>query len=300
MQDKNEIIEYVVDDLLEDLRDCEDGTVTNVSKLYKALEYDDIELNEPDISAVISKLLTEAEKNNIYLEDPVNGKRIEGVSYNADFIVHNKEGQIRCPKCGSNNTAWFIHGYPIYNNRIKDKIDRNKVALGGCMISSVKVEGEYVWYEPERHCNDCKSDFGFPPIMVDRETNTGEYYRDIVTAVEIEMNCEINPLMKKHIEITNKDDGAIITVYDHSEVYPVHKEEINIDDKTWEEISDSLFSSIKIQEWNEDYTDLDWLDGESWRVEISLTNNRKLCFNGRNAYPPKWNEFKDIFKEYLN
>lgn len=299
MQDKNEIIEYVTYDLLRDLRDCEDGTVTNVLKLYNALEYDSTELDESELFEVMPELIREAEKNHIYLEDPVEEKRVEELSYDADFIVRNKEGQIRCPKCGSNNTAWYIHGYPIYNNRIKDKIDRNKVALGGCVITSVKVAGKDVWYEPERRCNDCINDFGFPPVMVDRKTNTGEYYRDIFTGIEIEIKCEINPFLKKHIKITKKDDGAILTVYDHSEVYPVHTKEADIDDKTWEKISDSLFVNIKIQEWNEDYTNLDWLDGESWKVEISLTKNRKLYFCGTNGYPPNWNEFKDIFKEYL-
>ena len=60
---------------------------------------------------VQTALFREAKANHITLDMSKHEGLEEGLLYNLDFIVHNKKAQIKCPHCGSMNTARYIYGY---------------------------------------------------------------------------------------------------------------------------------------------------------------------------------------------
>ena len=62
----------------------------------------------------------------------------------------NKKDQIKCPQCGSKNTAEIIYGYPVPDEAFHKKLDEGKIALGGCCIRMVSVDGEQIMAERSR------------------------------------------------------------------------------------------------------------------------------------------------------
>ena len=103
--DIREIAEYLV----EDLRECEDGTVTTTGRLARASGYDDMETF--DLFDLHDALFKAARANHITLDMSEHKDKVEGLPFNLTFVVRNKKAQIKCPRCGSQNTARYIYGY---------------------------------------------------------------------------------------------------------------------------------------------------------------------------------------------
>ena len=66
-----------------------------------------------------------------------------------------------CPKCNSKNTCRIMYGMPAYTDKLEQDLAAGKISLGGCIVSV---------NDPNRHCNDCKTDF---------DTNAPNIYLDI-------------------------------------------------------------------------------------------------------------------------
>lgn len=66
--------------------------------------------------------------------------------------MNNRANVPQCPKCGSSNVAWILYGEPCLTKELKADLDAGRVCLGGCCIF-----GD----DPEWHCNDCETEFGF-------------------------------------------------------------------------------------------------------------------------------------------
>ena len=56
-----------------------------------------------------------------------------------------------CPKCGSEDIAHILYGYPAFE-KIEEDLYAGKIALGGCCFEAD--------VSPKYHCNDCENDFG--------------------------------------------------------------------------------------------------------------------------------------------
>ena len=65
----------------------------------------------------------------------------------------------KCPFCGSMNTALYIYGYPLFDEKMQKKLDEGKWILGGCFIDLKEVDGQMINTRPARKCNDCGKDF---------------------------------------------------------------------------------------------------------------------------------------------
>ncbi|HAE15778.1 MAG TPA: hypothetical protein DCG51_04435 [Erysipelotrichaceae bacterium] len=166
--------------LIEDLRECEDGTVTSTYELAKKSGYEDLDFFELD-----NALRRSAKENKIILDMSEHDGQAEGLPYNLTFTVHNQKAQIKCPRCGSTNTARYIYGYPLNNAEMQKKLDEGKWALGGCCIYSAEVNGQIIDIMPSRYCNDCHKDFGASPVLLTPKKDLAEDYRDIVKAIEL-------------------------------------------------------------------------------------------------------------------
>ena len=158
--DLRHIAEYMIDDL----RECEDGTKTTTAELVTNQGYDDMGID--DLQVLHKELFRTAKANKITLDMSEYVGEEEGLPFSHEFVVRNKRAQIKCPYCGSKDTARYIYGYPAFTEKMQKNLDNGKWALGGCCISIVKMNGKTIEVEPSRRCNECKKDFGTEPILI--------------------------------------------------------------------------------------------------------------------------------------
>lgn len=206
--------------------------------------------------------------------------------------------RIKCPFCGSKNTARIQYGYPLFSEELQQQLDEGSVKLGGCVINSVVVNGEHIQTDPGRYCNDCKKSFAKPPLIISKYRSIAEDYRDIVESVRFRVG---GFLVGTHeVKISKNESGALVEV----DAFPVFdpeeikERERRITEKEWNKILDSLYGRLFLHEWRKKYDDPDILDGTQWELEIKLTKGRKRSYYGSNMYPPYWENLKRIFKPY--
>ena len=54
----------------------------------------------------------------------------------------------KCPKCGSENIASIVFGFP--SPEMIEELNSDKIVLGGCCVTED---------DPEWHCKDCEHDW---------------------------------------------------------------------------------------------------------------------------------------------
>ena len=292
----SEEIRHIAEDMVEGLRECEDGYITTSGRLAKDYGYGEEELGFVGMFDLHETLLRVAKANHITLDMSSHEGKVEGLPFNLDFVVHNKKAQIKCPHCGSKNTGRWFYGYPAMDDEFQRKLDSGKIKLGGCCITTVDASGQAVQSMPVRFCNDCKKDFGSPAIFLDRTTKE---YEDYIESVE-KLKFGVGGYFQGHtdIEIKRTDNGARV----HAVVFP-YGESCSIDrDITsgkWYKIVNQLYNRMYLHEWKKKYVALNVLDGEQWELKVSLTGGRERNYYGSNDYPPYWTELKAIFMPYL-
>ncbi len=292
-------LRYKAEKLVEELREADNGSCFTVSKLLEYCEYDISEYSKRDIGILSDLLLRFAKANKIKLTEKTGTKKSK--TGETEYTLDNKRAQIKCPCCGSTDTAKIIFGMPAFSERMKEKLDKKKWALGGCIVSSVKVGNQEVYIDPQRICNKCKKEFGTAPILYDKMTLIGEDYRDIVTSLKL----YIGGYFEGHTEIviTKNDKGAIVNIENRrlglsNDEFFDSLNPKQITRLKWDRILNKLYNEIYLHEWKKNYEDPNVLDGTSWELEITMTNRRKRTYSGINDYPPYWNELKKIFREY--
>lgn len=286
-------IRNIAEDLIEELRECEDGTVTSTWELAKQSVYDDLE--DADLFELHDALMRTAKANKIRLDMSEHENKAEGSPYHLTFTVHNQKALIKCPRCGSTDTARYIYGYPLFNKNMQKKLDDRKWKLGGCCINVAEVNGQTVDIMPSRHCNECNKDFGTPPVLFTPKKDLAEDYRDIVESI----GFSIGGYLYGHTDITIKKNtnGAIVSMDKFPGLLEM-SDDIQITPEKWAKIVDTLYGKLSLHEWKKDYIDYSVLDGTQWELIINLTNKRIRHYHGSNAYPPYWNELKKVFRQF--
>lgn len=282
-----EEIRHIAEAMVEELRECEDGYVTTTGRLASAYGYSEEELGFFGLFDLNDALFRAAKANHITLDMSSHEGKVEGLPFNLDFVVHNKRAQIKCPHCGSKNTARYLYGYPAYDEEMERKLDAGKIKLGGCCISEA---------DPSRYCNDCKKDFGTPPIFLKRNDQIYEDYREEVRDVKFSIGGFFGGY--EEIEIKDEgDEGVWVYVRDlpYGEPRP---EPRKLRPDKWRKIIHTLYDILYVHEWKKKYVDPGVLDGTQWDLEIKLSGNRKRTVYGSNAYPPYFKELKKLFKEF--
>lgn len=59
--------------------------------------------------------------------------------------------KIVCPNCGSEDVARIMYGLPLYDEALKNALEKGEICLGGCCIDPDS---------PAYHCNKCDEEFG--------------------------------------------------------------------------------------------------------------------------------------------
>ncbi len=142
----------IVEALIDYLRECDDGTTISTAELLNRTGNPVTEFDQNELFSIHNALFKAAAENHIKLDMSAHDGMLEGLPFGLDFKVCNSEGQIRCPYCGSQNTARYVYGFPAFDDDMQRKIDSGKVVLGGC-------EMDPGGHMPKRRCNDCDRDF---------------------------------------------------------------------------------------------------------------------------------------------
>lgn len=288
-------LRHIAEYLIEDLRECEDGTVTTTRRLLDYAGYDVNEFEEWDLFGIHDSLFRAAKANHIKLDMSAHEGRLEGLPFNLDYVVHNSKAQIKCPRCGSKNTARIIYGYPLFSEKMQKVLDEGKWVLGGCIIRSVKIDGKPVTAMAGRRCNDCGKDFSSLPVVDNPKRDTYEYYSDIVTSIRFFVGGYFGGFTE--VKIKKNDKGALVEVSSTPIIYePTEPSQITTG--KWYRIVNTLYNNLYLHEWKKSYVDLDVLDGTQWELDIKLTDKRVRHYSGSNEYPPYWKELVKIFREY--
>lgn len=296
-------LQYIAKSMIEDLRECDDGTITTTGRLAAEYGYDDMELF--DLINLHGILIQTARVNHITLDLSEHKNKLEGLPFNLTFVVRNKKAQIKCPYCGSIETARYIYGYPAFSKEMQEMLDKGKWVLGGCMLDTVKVNGISVDTMPARRCNKCKKNFAKPPLLYKIGNETAEDYRDIVTSVIFSTGGFFPG--HTNVTISKNENGASV----HVDVVPYGSDSMlsainvpkdkQITSKKWQQIISMLYDEFYIHEWKKRYNEKECvvMDEEQWKLQITLTGGRKRTIIGDNTYPPYWKELKKMFEKYV-
>lgn len=289
-----EDIRLIAEELVENLRECEDGTVMATADLAREKGYGSMEMT--DLFELDKALSQAARKNKITLDRSAYDGIPVGLPFNIPFVVKNRKAQIKCPFCGSVDTARYIYGFPVYSEKMQTMLNNGKWVLGGCLINTQNVNGQQVTVMPARRCNKCRKDFGTPPVLLTKKDGSAEDYRDIIRSISFHIGG-FSPYFTE-ITITKDENGAHVDASDYSSD-TVDFKDCHITQEKWCIIVDTLYSKLYLHEWKKRYVDFSVLDGTQWTLEIKLTKGRIRRYYGSNDYPPYWNELKKLFRPFV-
>ncbi len=290
-------LRHIAEGLVEELREMPDGAEITSAQLLRLGGYDPQEFSFSELMDYHQSLFRAAAASHITLDMSKHEGKIEGLAYNLSFAVHNKKAQVKCPYCGSRNTARILSGMQVFSEELRAKLDSGRVFLGGCDILSIEDEnGEWIQLNPRRYCNDCRKEFARPPYLVKQDWKSAEAYCDIVKGIRF----SYGGFFQGHTEIklNRNEEGAIVSVSQFPfEAFPVPDYQITSD--RWARLVNRLYNELYVHEWKKSYVDPCVMDGEQWSLEIMLTNRRIRTCHGSNAYPPYWQELKALFHPFL-
>ena len=260
---------YIAEDLVETLREYDNGTVTTTGKMASEAGFRD--LGASNLLELHNSLFRTAAANHIKLE--ISDRADDDVKpYDLEFTVKNKKAQIKCPYCGSTNTARYILGYPVLSDEMKKMVDSGKRILGGCIVKCVKIDGKIIIDMPKRKCYECKKNFASEPILVKSKSDSAEDYRDIVTAIRFSVGGYFGGFTD--ITIKKNDKGASVSVQKMLEPDESYSDR-QITPMKWQKIVNTLYGQMYLHEWKKKYVDNNVMDGTQWSLDISLTGKRK-------------------------
>lgn len=263
---------------IEDLRSVDDGSTLTIDELLESIFKDKKKYKDEDFYQLWTELNLAAKKNHIVIESMGNDQ----TPWKHKFIVHNKNGQIKCPYCGSERTVYILYGLPIPSKRYRKRLDNNQVWLGGCQVGGNM---------PRRHCLACGQEFASLPFLWNKQKDDFDDYRNIVTKISFDDEWSIG--RRTDIEIAKAATMAAVTVHNFPEDTHVTK---SITINQWNSLLDQLYCKMFLHEWKKEYADNSILDGEEWSLEIQMTEGRKEKYSGINAFPPYWKDLKSLFR----
>ena len=284
-------LRHISEELIDEIREMDDGSKATLIDVLEVSGYDMNEFDSEELMELNDQLFRTAKAYHIKLDMSGHEGMDEGLPYHLEFIVKNRRAQIKCPRCGSKNTARILYGMPAYSEEMERKLNDGKLYLGGCLVTD---------HDPARHCNECYRNFATPPVI--EKDGVIEDYRDIVTGISFSCGGYFGG--ETSLEIKSTKAGIMVRVNSNSfdlEKYPdnLYPMEYKITELRWQRLINKLYTELYVHEWKKKYVDYDILDGEQWNLEISLTGRRKRTYYGSNDYPPYWKELNQLLKPFM-
>lgn len=286
----------IVSRLVEELRELPNLTEITTYQLAHQAGFDTDAIDNMDFLSIDYLLRKAASKAHITIDGSKHDGLVEGLTFNLDYIVKNDKAYVKCPRCGSKDTARILYGMPAMDDVLEKKLESGKVILGGCCVTGAEVNGKHIWIDPKRHCNGCRRDFASPPVFF---VNDAAFdYRDEVTTIHF----RDGGFFQGHTDLVIKKekDGIIAR---HSGFDPLKDEAFEhrytMPEREWNRLLDAIFCTYYLHEWKKQYRS-DILDGEQWSVTISLSIGHKRNYSGSNAFPAYWKEFQKSMERIID
>ncbi len=288
-------LRYIAEDLVEELRELPDGTAVTSGLLLKRIGYDPKDMNDEELFDYHNALFRAAKANHMILDMSEHENKLEGLPWNLDFVVRNKKAQIKCPRCGSKDTARILYGMPAFSDVLQEKLALGKIHLGGCCISGGETtNGDRISLDPGRYCNHCRKEFASPAYL--RVDEHYVSYIDLVEAVEFEVGGYFGGTTR--VYLNKNDKGALVHVEYYNGRVELPPEDRQITPLRWKRLVNRLYNEFYIHEWKKSYNNWDILDGTQWELKIKLGGRRTRTYSGSNDYPPYWGELKALFRPF--
>ena len=151
-------IKRIASDMLQVALKRPDGSKETTVSLLRAAGYEPL-CHERELNELHNALFKAAKKAGVDLDMRIHDGSFEGLQYNLDFVIRYGTAMNRCPKCGSQKIAPILYGMPAFDDEIEQKLNDQKLYLGGCCVSDA---------DPLFHCFDCGKNFG-QPVREDKE-----------------------------------------------------------------------------------------------------------------------------------
>lgn len=191
-----------------------------------------------------------------------------------------KMSRMKCPACGSRNTARIQYGLP--DEELFRKMNNKTVILGGCIITPES---------PDYYCNSCQQEF--------RDTARMEEILYLVFTRSVfrqDYSCFFLDCEKKilryiftdgiHVNIKRKN---IPKIYRDEGRY----REIYLNDKELNSLLKSL-AKCKINYWKKEYGNKFIMDGFHWEIEMKFKGERAFKSCGNNVISPYLEKLEKI------
>ena len=273
------MIDDIVEILIEELRELPNGTEATLAQLVNKCGYDARQLERDDqMLTIYGELRKAARKAHITLDWSAYKDMVIGLPYNIPFVVKNARAQIKCPRCGSVNTARILYGMPAMEKELEAKMNAGKICIGGCCITG---------FDEKYYCNACKKKFGAVAQIIHGEEI--EFLADAVTEITFSRTEYLRPFLLTQVTVTKTAKGAHVKASGAADDLPFENE-YDISKKKWDALVDTLYYELYLNDWKHSFNDYDVLDGEEWKLTIKLTERRKRTYSGMNGYPPYWEE----------
>ena len=171
--------------MIDELRECGNGTVTTLAKLMDAVSgaehasSGEMTITEEELNRLDRALEADAGTCGIILDRRMSADQNETPVYEREFAVYNSTAAVKCPRCGGTNTPRILPKNPNPSASV-------------------------------RKCADCGKQFGNPPVIVSKNSRREEDYRDEVVSVEFVMREIFGGCTR--ILIRKNAEGALVEV----------------------------------------------------------------------------------------
>lgn len=194
---------------------------------------------------------------------------------------------IKCPRCASMNTE-EIH----YDANTEEGMTDYSVTSGRI---GRDVASEQGWGARYR-CHDCRRDFGSTSlrkgIMSDAMT-----YRQATRNILFEVGGLMQGFFTLRLE--RAEGGSFMQVspgfIPDKESGKVQPGRVSITAEQWDTVVAQLYEELFVLDWKETYENPFVMDGQQWRLTLTMENGEELRYHGMNAYPVYWDRVLELF-----
>ncbi len=298
--------QLLLSELINELRECENGTVTTVVSLLTELGGAPEGLDEDQMPDLCRELEKSAAACGIVLDWKLSPENDIQPVDEREFAVYNSFASVKCPRCGGQNTARLIYGDPSQCTEFRHRPEelRRRIKAGKVRLdtnaagakSIVQVDGKPVEVRASRQCADCGKRFGAQPLIISRDQKTAKDYREEVAAVELVLREVFGSYIK--IEIKRNDQGAEVRVIEGTDSPSLglgsSSEHGMITCEEWDHIVNTLYTQLYLHEWRKGYDNRFVPDGPRWELKIRLRGRRQRNYHGSVSLTPYYKELQRL------
>ena len=292
------------DRIIDELRECGNGTVTTIAKLMEEAECaapgeaapEEAALTDDELNRLERELEADASTCGIILDRYVSPNQERTPVYEREFAVYNSTAGVKCPRCGGTNTPRILPKTPISA-------------------------------AASRKCADCGKEFGALPLIMSKYSRLQVDFRDEVVSIEFVMRKIFGECTR--ILIRKNADGALVEVSEESandtagnlegvaaaesgtadtesdaagtsETASAESDGMTgsrqITEEEWDRILHTLYMRFYLNDWSKGYDNRFLPDGPRWELKLKLSGRRQRNYHGSRDMTPY---FKDLMKLML-